>query len=260
MDISALNSPPFEYQKSSYASLFIDDHHHSAFRRVSHMSMPSPPELLMDTSEDEEESISYVEKKKSVPHKSPSITEHDQGIVFELDSQSSTPTVIGGGLLWSIRQRVSMARSMRKHHRDLPIKKRTLKPLKVYLPKPQWSYHHRQEEQDQDWYPAKHHQQQQQQPQTQQQFPSLLPTTTTATSSAVTSPATSPVSVEKKTYKRKSHANSGRPTRVKGPCQACQETSDGCMRKAFNWPFPTSCIYNDKGKPFVYLCNKCGLR
>ncbi|ORY98738.1 hypothetical protein BCR43DRAFT_562162 [Syncephalastrum racemosum] len=56
------------------------------------------------------------------------------------------------------------------------------------------------------------------------------------------------------------HASSGRPSRVKGPCQACQESSDGCMRKAFNWPFPTSSIYNDKGRPFVYLCNKCGLR
>jgi hypothetical protein len=56
------------------------------------------------------------------------------------------------------------------------------------------------------------------------------------------------------------HASSGRPSRVKGPCQACHETSDGCMRKAFNWPFPTSTIFNDKGKPFVYLCNKCGLR
>ncbi|KAI9275515.1 hypothetical protein BDA99DRAFT_555303 [Phascolomyces articulosus] len=56
------------------------------------------------------------------------------------------------------------------------------------------------------------------------------------------------------------HASSGRPSRVKGPCQACQESSDGCMRKAFNWPFPTSSIYNDKGKKFVYLCNKCGLR
>ncbi|KAI8390074.1 hypothetical protein BD560DRAFT_442649 [Blakeslea trispora] len=52
----------------------------------------------------------------------------------------------------------------------------------------------------------------------------------------------------------------GRPTRVKGPCQACKEASDGCMRKAFNWPFPADQNYSDKGKPFVYLCNKCGLR
>ncbi|KAI8642954.1 hypothetical protein BD408DRAFT_415611 [Parasitella parasitica] len=54
--------------------------------------------------------------------------------------------------------------------------------------------------------------------------------------------------------------SSGRPSRVKGPCQACQEASDGCMRKAFNWPFPASQTFNDKGKPYVYLCNKCGLR
>ncbi|CAO3640340.1 unnamed protein product [Cunninghamella blakesleeana] len=56
------------------------------------------------------------------------------------------------------------------------------------------------------------------------------------------------------------HTSSGRPSRVKGPCQACQETADGCMRKAFDWPFPTNQTFNDKGKPFVYLCNKCGLR
>ncbi|KAI8141050.1 hypothetical protein BJV82DRAFT_645494 [Fennellomyces sp. T-0311] len=52
----------------------------------------------------------------------------------------------------------------------------------------------------------------------------------------------------------------GRPARIKGPCQACRETSDGCMRKAFNWPFPSNAVFNDKGRPYVYLCNKCGLR
>ncbi|EIE88834.1 hypothetical protein G6F46_009082 [Rhizopus delemar] len=57
-----------------------------------------------------------------------------------------------------------------------------------------------------------------------------------------------------------SQPHSGRPSRIKGPCQACRETSDGCMRKAFNWPFPTDTEFSDKGKPFVYLCNKCGLR
>ncbi|KAI9280065.1 hypothetical protein BY458DRAFT_553480 [Sporodiniella umbellata] len=56
------------------------------------------------------------------------------------------------------------------------------------------------------------------------------------------------------------YPQSGRPSRIKGPCQACHEKSDGCMRKAFNWPFPTDTEFNDKGKPFVYLCNKCGLR
>ncbi|KAI9484869.1 hypothetical protein BDB00DRAFT_852943 [Zychaea mexicana] len=52
----------------------------------------------------------------------------------------------------------------------------------------------------------------------------------------------------------------GRPARTKGPCQACHESSDGCMRKAFNWPFPSNAVFNDKGRPYVYLCNKCGLR
>ncbi|KAI7854979.1 hypothetical protein BDC45DRAFT_440074 [Circinella umbellata] len=72
-----------------------------------------------------------------------------------------------------------------------------------------------------------------------------------------TSPATSTKSSS--AQHQQHHTSSGRPSRVKGPCQACQESSDGCMRKAFNWPFSTSSIYNDKGKNFVYLCNKCGL-
>lgn len=63
----------------------------------------------------------------------------------------------------------------------------------------------------------------------------------------------------KKSSPRRQYS-SGRPSKVKGPCQACHEASDGCMRKAFNWPFPASQIFNDKGTPFVYLCNKCGLR
>ncbi|KAI9303079.1 hypothetical protein BJ944DRAFT_250965 [Cunninghamella echinulata] len=54
--------------------------------------------------------------------------------------------------------------------------------------------------------------------------------------------------------------SSGRPVRTKGPCQACRESTEACMRKAFDWPFPSDEIYYDKGKPFVYLCNKCGLR
>ncbi|KAI7865095.1 hypothetical protein BDF14DRAFT_1744473 [Spinellus fusiger] len=65
--------------------------------------------------------------------------------------------------------------------------------------------------------------------------------------------------IKKYVSDRPTHS-SGRPSRVKGPCQACQETSDGCMRKAFDWPFSTPSIFNDKGRSFVYLCNKCGLR
>ncbi|ORX55097.1 hypothetical protein DM01DRAFT_1383033 [Hesseltinella vesiculosa] len=53
---------------------------------------------------------------------------------------------------------------------------------------------------------------------------------------------------------------SSRSLRSKGPCQACQESSEACMRKAFHWPFASDDIFYDKGRPFVYLCNKCGLR
>ncbi|KAG0181904.1 hypothetical protein DFQ28_008296 [Apophysomyces sp. BC1034] len=81
-----------------------------------------------------------------------------------------------------------------------------------------------------------------------------VPITHNATSAAAEK------AIEKKQTRHHSSSSAGRPSRVKGPCQACQETSDGCMRKAFNWPFPSSSIFNDKGKPFVYLCNKCGLR
>jgi hypothetical protein len=213
--------------------------------------MPSPPELLMDTSEDEEDiNTLYTEKKKSTPHKSPSMDQKDSDIVFQLDDQTTTPTVVGGGgLLWAIRQRVAMARSMKK--RKLMNKQRVMKPLKLYLPKPYWST------QDEELYSSPP-------PLRAIISPSQYSTTTTPLppTGATNTPAdTLPlVTTEKKVYKRKTHANSGRPTRVKGPCQACQETSDGCMRKAFHWPFQTNNSYNDKGKPFVYLCNKCGLR
>ncbi|CAO3590814.1 unnamed protein product [Absidia cylindrospora] len=117
-------------------------------------------------------------------------------------------------------------------------------------------------------------------------LPSVLPTSTSAlspsspsstsslnlpiSSAAVAAPISPITTTTTNTHQSKQrgrkplqhtrHASSGRPSRVKGPCQACHETSDGCMRKAFDWPFPASQIFNDKGKPFVYLCNKCGLR
>ncbi|KAG2175937.1 hypothetical protein INT44_000415 [Umbelopsis vinacea] len=70
----------------------------------------------------------------------------------------------------------------------------------------------------------------------------------------------SPISSEESADKAGSPPTSSHRSKSKGPCQACQEVSDGCMRKGFNWPFEASLIYYDKGKPFVYLCNKCGLR
>ncbi|KAH8553642.1 hypothetical protein BGW37DRAFT_422546 [Umbelopsis sp. PMI_123] len=58
----------------------------------------------------------------------------------------------------------------------------------------------------------------------------------------------------------KPHGSTVKSSKPKGPCQACQELSEGCMRKAFGWPLSDAKIYYDKGRPFVYLCNKCGLR
>ncbi|CAO3694573.1 unnamed protein product [Rhizopus stolonifer] len=81
--------------------------------------------------------------------------------------------------------------------------------------------------------------------------PVIQQTTTTIATPIIPPPIPAPV---------RKYPQSGRPSRIKGPCQACHEKSDGCMRKAFNWPFPTDTEFNDKGKPFVYLCNKCGLR
>ncbi|KAI9472317.1 MAG: hypothetical protein EXX96DRAFT_459066, partial [Benjaminiella poitrasii] len=143
-------------------------------------------------------------RRKSVPHRSPSTLTDHKSIVFQLN-KDCTPKILGAdrGLLWSLRQRVSMAR----HHTPSSSSPLPVNPMQPRIHKNRLS-------------------------------------------------ASLPAASRRKT----SHASSGRPSRVKGPCQACHETSDGCMRKAFDWPFPTSTIFNDKGKPFVYLCNKCGLR
>ncbi|OBZ83841.1 hypothetical protein A0J61_08106 [Choanephora cucurbitarum] len=306
MNVSALNtpfSPPYDYQhthhrhaelsnENYHQRLFFDRqpspedivHHNSsndkgepivsAFRRVSPVhTMPSPPELLLDTSEDEDESVSSLvstssfRKRKSVPHKSPSHSMVDKSVVFQLN-ENHTPQVLyrGGGILWSLRQRVSMARHHRKtlskNRLSAPRPERRVRPMQIEIPRHHWSrdntiyddlvspIHH-------DWQPKP---------------------TSTPPSEDRSIPAEQPPIIsswqeddesiksshrKKPTARRKNSQNqtsSGRPSRVKGPCQACHETSDGCMRKAFNWPFPTSTIFNDKGKPFVYLCNKCGLR
>lgn len=256
--ISALNAPatpPYEYSKS-YSDIFFDRQpmspddfiEHSAFRRVSSMSMPSPPELLIDS---EEETASYTsssssyhmqKSRKSVPHRSPSNIVDQKSVVFQIE-ENCTPKIVGGGnggILWSLRQRVSMARRQENKNRlSAPHPERRVRAMRIQIPRPQWSnpiYD--------DLVSPTHHQ-------PVKIIPVIIPT----------DDKPPPVKQTIKTPRKNiTHATSGRPSRVKGPCQACQETSDGCMRKAFNWPFPTSTIFNDKGKPFVYLCNKCGLR
>jgi hypothetical protein len=295
MNISALNAPatpPYDYHNHTNANDDNNKHFYyqqdqiesssdnetvtsSAFRRVSPMSMPSPPELLIDSSEDEEDDYTtptptyfnnntspYTmhQKRKSVPYRSPSNIADHKSIVFQINSNNQPKVLTGGGVLWSLRQRVSMARHHQKHSKNrlsAPRPERRVRAMRIQIPRPQWSrdntlYDDLVSPVNNDWQskkpivvvsnPAE---------QTWQKPLIIMPQQETRKKSSATVP------------RRKNsshHASSGRPARVKGPCQACHETSDGCMRKAFNWPFPTSTIFNDKGKPFVYLCNKCGLR
>lgn len=304
MNISTLNAPatpPYDYHNHTN-----DNHKHfycqqdqiesrsdnetvtsSAFRRVSPMSMPSPPELLIDSSEDEDEytAPTYIntssisphimhQKRKSVPHRSPSIIADHNSVVFQINTNNQ-PKVLGGsgGVLWSLRKRVSMARHQKysKNRLSAPRPERRVRAMRIQIPRPQWSrdnntlYDDLVSPVNNDW---------------QSKKPIVVVSTAEQTwqkSLISNAPMThqqphpqhseqtrkKSTAVAAATPRRKNsshHASSGRPSRVKGPCQACHETSDGCMRKAFNWPFPTSAIFNDKGKPFVYLCNKCGLR
>ncbi|KAL9543004.1 hypothetical protein MBANPS3_008320, partial [Mucor bainieri] len=307
---------------------------HSAFRRVSPMSMPSPPELLIDSSEDEDNftysdaamalaaslPTSYLassqtslashssshtmhHKRKSVPHRSPSNIADHKSVVFQI-KDNCTPKILGGsdrGVLWSLRQRVSLARQSQRSNRSYnyknrlsaPHPQRRVRPMRIQIPRPQWSrdnalYDDLVSPVNNDWQSKKSIQPIVIVP--TNNLESLAPAVSvnmattgagaTSTTTWQSNPKKTHFTVERKksaavtngasvaaagsaaTPRRKSshHTTSGRPSRVKGPCQACNETSDGCMRKAFNWPFPTSTIFNDKGKPFVYLCNKCGLR
>ncbi|KAI8990136.1 hypothetical protein BDB01DRAFT_780136 [Pilobolus umbonatus] len=334
MNISALNAPatpPYDYHNHP---LLADKHqnmhtsYNSAFRPVSLVSIPSPPEIILYSEDDEEDQPKLVRnqhnlvrnqhnlvrnqpnsvrnqpnsvrnqpnsvsnqpnpvrkstRRKTTPHRSPSYPLDTKSIVFQLEldnnNHMNTKVILGrteSSLLWSVRKRVSLARN--KNRLLAPLSQRSVRALRIQIPRPQFS--------TKDTY-----------------YDPVSPITSSssyADISDVTSPMLTnaiitndrhnpipqssqikymklnkvalneieefidiPSSNDKKKTSRRSHSthtSSGRPSRVKGPCQACNETSDGCMRKAFNWPFPTSTLFNDKGKPFVYLCNKCGLR
>lgn len=236
--ISTPATPPYEYSKS-YSDIYDD---YSAFRRVS--SMPSPAEI--DSEEEtasDTSSTSFMQKsRKSVPHRSPSNMVDQKSVVFQIE-QGCTPRIVAGGhggVLWSLRQRVSIARRDKNRLSALPNNHRRVRAMRIQIPRPQWSNPIYDDLVSPPSHPVK-----------------IIPAVIIPIQEKST---TQQVVVKPSKVRKNSQATSGRPSRVKGPCQACHETSDGCMRKAFNWPFPTSTIFNDKGKPFVYLCNKCGLR
>ncbi|RUP04050.1 hypothetical protein BC936DRAFT_140563 [Jimgerdemannia flammicorona] len=54
-----------------------------------------------------------------------------------------------------------------------------------------------------------------------------------------------------------------RAAKNRGPCTACKETKDTCIRKGYDWPFEEEegmVMTDSNGKKYVCLCNKCGLR
>ncbi|KAI9300089.1 hypothetical protein BJ944DRAFT_244531 [Cunninghamella echinulata] len=296
----------------------------SAFHRVG-----SPPELLHDSEEDDGDSFSststtpqhdllfdehtYHSRRKSVPHKSPSILQDvfqasaiDKSVIFQWDTttllppiqqqhdnsnnDTSSATIIkpkvicGESLLSALRHRVALARQQ-----DLPIKKRI-----IHMPRRQLTAtcielpnHHQQgitkhklsipiihQHTSLSSSSSHHHSMKINNnisinslidplPKSSSSFNQIDPISNSSPSSPIApiikQRGRKPLQPSSSTTTTR-HTSSGRPSRVKGPCQACQETSDGCMRKAFDWPFPTNQTFNDKGKPFVYLCNKCGLR
>ncbi|KAF7730722.1 hypothetical protein EC973_001671 [Apophysomyces ossiformis] len=218
---------------------------------------------------------------KSNPMRSPSVigdplqsSAVDKSVVFQLHSPFPHPSslctsqvISGESLLSALRRRVTVARKQQSQKRrqqrlwssiHLPHQP-CREPTQIQIPKPR-SFLLRKEEQQQQQQQYKQ-QKHQQQPLSDNESSPIISTISPSSPSLKVEPRPRlapkpPDYIERKT----STSSAGRPSRVKGPCQACQETSDGCMRKAFNWPFPSSSIFNDKGKPFVYLCNKCGLR
>ncbi|KAG0169501.1 hypothetical protein DFQ28_002292 [Apophysomyces sp. BC1034] len=276
-------TPPYEFQPRSKRPIAFYDH--STFdpidpRVISDSEVTLAPELLHDSEEDDEESLSspsresfYTTKqqqlafdpaagettkprierphrRKSVPHRSPSAihdafqaTALDKSVVFQLDlacpdcgGSAATcgmvcKVICGESLLSALRRRVALARSSQVVRRGMVIRRKQPAPTQIEIPR--LTRKRRTEDiVDQTWLAQPEEDEEEEEEQQPQP----------------------------KKVRRPTQHHSGRPARVKGPCQACQEASDGCMRKAFDWPFPANAIFKDKGKPFVYLCNKCGLR
>ncbi|KAG0764626.1 hypothetical protein G6F62_003912 [Rhizopus arrhizus] len=188
---------------------------------IHHRTTIDPPSSPPDL---HKELVYSHHRTKPLPYKSPSMKDTSGDIVFQL--RNSKSRVLRGQSLFSLIRKNIIKKTTTK-------KKVTHWATLIEIPKLSLSMPV-QEEELIDYYTFKKPVLQQ-----QQAYPSIhyYPTTPSSSSSS-----------------------SGRPCRIKGPCQACQETADGCMRKAFDWPFETNQTFYDKGKPYVYLCNKCGLR
>ncbi|KAI8579651.1 hypothetical protein K450DRAFT_240826 [Umbelopsis ramanniana AG] len=282
------SKPSVSFDDTTKAAQEFGAHHQRHFTTARQNRLSAHRSKFSSSPEED----SQINRRKSIPHRSPAAiqdalqaTALDQSIVFQLnvsgdlfdhqewidkDNIGCKPEVIcGESLLTALQSRVTSARHERSsmkpkqtsprrhivaHKINIPRSPKSLKRRKspeavspselanaftdmtVYTPHSDEKHHHRRahaidyraqldnDDEDED------------------------------------ETLKSPISSEEVADKSASPSTTSHRSKSKGPCQACQEVSDGCMRKGFNWPFEASLIYYDKGKPFVYLCNKCGLR
>jgi hypothetical protein len=217
--------------------------------------------------------------RKSTPHRSPTASQvQERDLIFQVDMMTpngiehKSKVISGESLLMALKRRVSAARqqdrttpysqassvshSKRMHHSQ------GVSVTRIWLPKTpspniQKKYQPR---------TKRHLENPAAQPQMQStRSPSHEPiydeeSEESTASMDLDSESDTKPRERQATGQFKPHGSTVKTTKPKGPCQACQEYSEGCMRKAFGWPLSDGKIYYDKGRPFVYLCNKCGLR
>lgn len=205
-------------------------------------------------------------RKTVVPRKSPTdVTNGD--LVFQLDMvpettpqgvQCRSKVISGESLLMALKRRVTAARQINHHHQSSKRmhQSQQVPATRIWLPKTASPIIHKK-------YPARRSEFSATQPprrQPSQESMSLEEYDEDRDDHSSSEKSDSGPRERQPTGQFKPHATSPKSTKPKGPCQACQEHSEGCMRKAFDWPLTDGQIYYDKGRPFVYLCNKCGLR
>ncbi|CAM0140834.1 hypothetical protein VKS41_008112 [Umbelopsis sp. WA50703] len=274
------NAKPVGSFEDSYQTILIQNG--SAISRQNHLSVHHHRTKLSTSPEDSPNS-----RRKSVPHRSPAAihdalqaTALDKSIVFQLNVPTDIakqdlfdhyenidckPQVIcGESLLTALRTKVTSARHERRSKQSSPRQRTPLVAHKIHIPRsPKINKRRKSPEAvspselakaftDMSVYTSHEHERSAHRRHVdyRSQLEEYEEDQDEVMSDRVDAASTSDSD---------KHTASPR-SKSKGPCQACQEISDGCMRKGFNWPFESSLIYHDKGKPFVYLCNKCGLR
>lgn len=283
-------------QPSSPPDLLQDHYYEEEIEDM--LYTPSPKEPFLITREDQKRqhadkssnssliqpiySVSHnnnrSKRRKSTPHKSPSIINNDdKHSVFQLDHMPINESkceedsydlrsriICGQSLLSKLRKRVDDGRRITNHQQISENKHIKKEPVNVIIHLlPRYHSHSDSEssdnvEKDSSPAPLIYHDQQQE----YKQQPTNNNTCYQQPSNHVYK-TDNHNTLTKQTKKANTSNNnniSGRPPKLKGPCQSCKEESDKCMRKAYDWPITTSQTFYDKGKPFVYLCNKCGLR